>query len=287
MEPGVLIVPSGMLHRIVRLMVQIRPMVIAMALLPLAGCDMNLRPGSESLIEAMGGTYTPGEMAQMAINPYDANDRYMGTLSLANENFANEPPYIKLFEDNLNDPEPSVRAAAARGLANHGEPVHAALLVKTLNDPDKLVRLEAARGLQRLHESGAIDPLIRAMREPDPRNLKEPAEAEAYVRTEAAMALGQYPEKRVVQALIAGLDDSELAVNRASLDSLRILTGQDFGLDRGAWADWAARSTDPFAAQGIYTYPVFERDLRWFEHVPFVPKPRNEVAAPPAGLPRG
>src|SRR5262245_54601127 len=85
-------------------------------ILALGACDLNLRPGSESILEAFSTSYTPGQMAQMAINPYDANDRYLGTLGLANENFANEPPYIRLFQTNLNDVEPSVRAAAARGL---------------------------------------------------------------------------------------------------------------------------------------------------------------------------
>ena len=277
---------SGMLRRAVRS--HPRPILFAIiAVLPLIGCELNLKPGSETLIEAVSGSFTPEEMAQMAINPYAANDRYLGTLALANENFANEPVYVKLFEDNLKDPEASVRAAAVRGLANHGEPTHIALLVNALNDPDKLVRLEAARGLQRLHEASAVDPLIRAMHEPDPRAPKEPAEREATVRAEAALALGQYAEPRVLQALIAGLDDNELSVNSAALYSLRVLTGQDFGLDRAAWADWTLRTQEPFAAQGVYTYPVFNRDLFWFEYVPFVPKPRNEVAAPPAGMPRG
>ena len=256
-------------------------------LLVLGGCGLNLKPGSESLIEAMTTSMSPGEMAQAAINPYDANDRYLGTLGLANENFANEPVYLKLFEDNLKDPEASVRAAAVRGLAAHGEPSHVPLLVGCLNDKDKLVRQEAARGLQRLHNEAAVTPLLRAMKEPDASNPKDPAEAEASVRTEAALALGHYPESRVLDALIAGLDDNELAVNRAAHDSLMVLTGQDFGLDRAAWVDWLARTKEPFAARGVYTYPVFQRDLFWFEYIPFVPKPRNEVTGQPAGMPRG
>jgi hypothetical protein len=253
----------------------------------LAGCDLNLRPGSESIIEAVQGSMTPGEMAAAAINPYDANDRYLGTLGLANENFANEPVYIKLFEDNLNDPEASVRAAAVRGLAAHGEPSHVPLLVRCLSDRDKLVRLEAARGLQRLHDASAVAPLIRAMKEPDPSSPKESSESEPSIRVEAALALGHYPENRVLNALIAGLDDNELAVNRAAHQSLATLTGQDFGLDRAAWVDWQSRSKDPFAAEGVYTYPIFSRDLFWFEYIPFVPKPRNEVTGQPAGMPRG
>jgi hypothetical protein len=252
-----------------------------------AGCEMNLKPGAEGLLDAINSGPTPAELVQMAFNEWDASDRYLGTLGLANESFAGEPVYLALFRTNIADVEPAVRSAAARGLGNHGDTEHIPLLVKALADPDRLVRLEAARGLQRLHGGAAIDPLILAMRKPNPRFPNEPGESDPQVRTEAALALGQYDQSRVLQALIAGLDDSDLSVNNACLASLRTLTGQDLGLNTAAWVDWVGRTKEPFAGRSLYMYPVFQRDLRWFEYVPFVPKPRNETPAPPAGLPRG
>jgi hypothetical protein len=250
----------------------------------LAGCDLQLRPGAESIFEAFDGEVAPGELASMAIDPYDANNRYRGTLGLASAYFASEPVYLRLFEDNIRDPDPAVRTAAARGLANHGEPRHVPLLVEALRDRQAMVRLESARGLQRLHERSAVGPLIAAIREPVGRDSA--GEPEAEVRAEAADALGQYDEARVLHALVAALDDSDLSVNTAALRSLRTLTGQDFGVDRAAWAEWLTRAQDPFAGKQIYTYPVFNRALRVYEYIPFIPKPRNEVAAPPAGMPR-
>jgi hypothetical protein len=261
-------------------------LLMALAALFVAGCELNLKPGAESILEALDTSRSPAELAQMAIDKYDPNARYIGTLGLANEPFANEPVYIRLFTDNLKDPEPVVRAAAARGLGNHGQPEHALLLVETLKDPDKLVRLESARALQRLHNPGAITPLITATRAPDPRS-PQPSEADGSVRAEAAFALGQYAEVPVLQALVACLDDRELAVNNAALESLRTLTGQDLGLDRTMWAAWLKDNKDPFAARGMYRYPVFYRDLKWYEHIPFVPKPANEIPGAPAGMPRG
>lgn len=252
-----------------------------------AGCELNVKPGAESIFDAFSDSQTPGQLAAMAIDPYDPNARYIGTLGLANEAFANEPVYINLFIDNLSDSEPAVRAAAARGLGNHGEPKDVPLLLKTLRDPDKLVRLESARALQRLYNPVAVDGLVVAMHEPDAAKPREAFEADSFVRAEAATALGQYVEPRVVQALIAGLDDSELAVNQASLASLRVLTGQDLGLERSTWVDWLSKNEkDPFKARGMYTYPVFRRDYRWYEYLPYVPKPKNEVETPSAGLPR-
>jgi HEAT repeat protein len=253
--------------------------------LVLAGCEMNVRPGAKSIFEAMSDQYTPVELVAMAIDPYDANSRYIGTLGLANLPFANEPVYIRLFESNTADPDPAVRIAATRGLAMHGDPSHVPILVKALSDKDSLERLEAARGLQRLHNDVAIDPLLLAMREPDPRNPSLPAETEADVRTQAAHALGQYPERKVLQALIAGLDDSDLSVNRSSLASLRTLTGQDLGLDHSAWLEWLDKASDPFAGRSVYYYPVFQRDKKFYEYLPFFPPPPNERSGPPAGLP--
>jgi hypothetical protein len=260
----------------------------------LAGCGAELKPGAESIFEAFGGEISPGELAAMSIDPYDANNRYRGTLGLSYAYFANEPVYIALFEDNIDDPDPAVRMAATRGLSNHGEPRHVPLLLTALKDPSKMVRLEAARGLQRIHEPAAVSDLIVASREPVADRDRErrglppaPAEAEPDVRAEAADALGQYAELRVLHALVAALDDSDLAVNAAALRSLRTLTGQDFGVDRATWADWLSRTNAPFAGRQLYTYPTFKRDLRFYEYIPLVPKPINENPAPPAGLPRG
>lgn len=262
---------------------------LLLAALAGAGCErFEAARGTESILDvAISPGPSPAEYTRMAMDPYDPNARYVGTAALAGAYFANEPAYIALFEDNADDEDPSVRAAAMRGLANHGEPHHVPMLATGLADPDKLVRLEAARGMQRLHNPVAVTPLLDALREPD--SLRSPAlrgEPEAEVRAEAAAALGQYAESRVVEALIAALRDESLAVNRAALQSLRTLTGQDLGLDHAAWVDWRADATDLFAGRSLYTYPVFNRSKSWVEYLPFVPSPPNEVPAPPAGLPR-
>jgi hypothetical protein len=260
--------------------------LFALALLSsLAACDTGLRPGSESLLDGISAQPPPSELAAMALDPYDANRRAVGTLGLANQSFAREPIYIKLFVDNSSDADPVVRASAIRGLAIHGSPDHVPILVKALKDSDTQVRLEAARGLQRLHSSVAVDALLTAMREPDSREIAG-GESEPVVRAEAAGALAQYREPRVLQSLNAGLDDNDLAVNRACLASLRTLTGQDFALDRQAWLSWVKSTNTPFIAGSPYLYPVFTRTRRFYEYFPFVLPPPNEVQSTPTGLPR-
>lgn len=262
-------------------------LLILAAAWPLAGCNLELKPGAEGIFDAIKPSHpAPAVMAAQAMDEYDANNRYIGTRGLATQNYAGEPVYLRLFIDNIDDPDPAVRAAAARGLANHGEPEHAPLLTAALQDKNPNVRLEAARGLQRLYSETAITPLINAMQEPDLRRAGAPGERDAEVRAQAAHALGQYATAFVLEALIAALDDSNLAVNRNAWESLRTLTGQDFGLDRAAWTQWRSRTTEPFAARRIYTYPVFNRPYEWYEHLPLVPKPPNEVAGIPTGTPR-
>lgn len=242
------------------------------------GCELpELQPGATSVLDVFKDV-TPAQAAEWAIDPYDSDKRYRGTLLLANKPFAGEGVYIKLFTDNINDPDAGVRMASVRALGNHGGPEHAPLLLKALKDPDKMVRAEAARALQRVHNPIAVEPLIKALDEKD--------EPEAEVRAEVADALGQYPENRVVAALLSALAEPNLAINYATVDSLRTLTGQDFGFDRVAWREWVDKTKDPFLAGSAYVYPAFHRSKRWYEYIPFVPGPPNEAqGASPVGLP--
>lgn len=184
---------------------------------------------------------------------------------------------MELFRDNADDPDPGVRAASIRAIANHGSLEDVKYLVQGLKDIDKGVRVEAARGMQRVHSADAVQPLLEV--------LDAEKEPEDDVRLEAALALGQYAENRVLDGLIIAIADPNLAVNRNTLFSLRVLTGQDFGYDQKAWMLWTKNEAKPFAARGGYMYPAFSREKRWWEHLPFVSNPPNEPSSVPLGLP--
>lgn len=256
--------------------------IVLLAMCVTSGCEQvgRIRPGAESILDILAEPTTT-EAVALATDRYDADRRFQGTTLLASRPFAGEPLYIKLFVDNVRDDDASVRVAAVRALANHGDSSHAALLVEALQDDDALVRLEAARGLQRLHSADAISPLLRIIALDQGQVPVEPA---TEVRAEAAHALGQYADRSVLQPLIASLGDPQLAVNHHARASLATLTGQDFGFDQRAWLAWLEKTPDVFAAGRIYRYPAFSRSRRWFEYIPLMGTPPNEVSATPAGL---
>lgn len=239
-------------------------------------------PNNQDGLLSMFAPPSPQTAGAWATDRYDPDLRYRGTLLLGTASWGGEPLYLELYQQHAKDPEPNVRVAALRALGNHGGPEHAPIMIEALADPEERVRVEAARSLQRVYApESAVDPLIRIL-QPD-------RERSAQVRSAAATALGQYPENRVLQSLIAGLTDRSLAVNQACTDSLRILTGQDFGFDGPAWTRWAqAQGASAFAARGTYTYPVFNRPRKLHEVLlPFLPQPANEQTTVPAGTPIG
>lgn len=265
-------------HPAARRVRQVLPLACALSAPLIGACDsLDLQPGATSILEVFAEP-SAAQGAEWALDKYDADKRYRGTMLLANKPFAGEELYIKLFIDNAADPDAGVRTAAIRALGNHGGPEHVPVLVKALRDSDKLVRLEAARALQRVHNPAAVEPLMIA--------CNAEREPEAEIRAEAADALGQYADPRILGSLQSCLADSNLTVNYAGLRSLRTLTGQDFGMDRVAWRNWLEKSPDPFRARIAYVYPVFRRDRSFIEHIPFVPGPPNEPeGAGPAGMP--
>lgn len=234
---------------------------------------------SESVLAPFLKQLSPKQAAQWASDPYDADKRARGTAMLANAPFGGADAYLEMYRKYLTDESPAVRAVSARGLGMHGSPSDVPLIVPLLKDPEKMVRLDAVKALQRLHNPVAIGPLIEAL------DLKK--ESEIDVRADAASALGQYPDTKVLQALIATLSDDNLLVTHEAYESLKTLTGNDsLPDDRKAWVAWSAQAKAPFAGQREYKYPAFHRETVWTDYLPIVGGPvPNETSAAPAGMP--
>jgi hypothetical protein len=223
---------------------------------------------------------TPGEAARLAANLNDADARREGIVLLSNADFGGLEIYVALYREYASiDTDPLVRAEAVRALARHGTPEDALIVASNLAHEHLQVRWEAAKGLQRLHNPAVVADMLAVLRDP----AQDPD-----VRAALARGLGQYPEDRVFQALIAALDERELGVNLAALDSLRTLTGEDHGMDAPEWLRWYrqtfASGGDPFVGAGEFLFPTFTRDLTFFERMAFWSPVVFEQPAAPAGL---
>ena len=146
----------------------------------------------------------------------------------------------------------------------------------SLADDDAFqVRWEAAKALQRLHNAAVVPVLIATLRLDG---------EESDIRVSAAIALGQYPQDRVFQALVAAFDSPDLSINEAARRALETLTGTDHGLEPEPWLLWYKGVKDPFAFQQEYLYPTYHREETFLEKLAFWTKKTYEQPAPPAGL---
>ena len=219
---------------------------------------------------------TPKQAGQWAVDQYDAENQRRGTLLLANAPWGGTTVYTAMYrlyiEENT---DPLVRAAALEAIGRHGEASDAELVAKQLKDKSIQVRMAAARALQRLHDPKVTTVICS--------RLVDEGE-ESSVRVELAIALGQYASDDVFQALAATLDARELAVNMAALDSLHLLTGKDFGLDRPLWLSWYRSTKTPFKGQLQYLYPTFWRSKGFWDTITFWSPLVFEKPGVPAGM---
>ena len=243
----------------------------------LAGC-INDVDGLQGMLTPK----SPTQAAMEAMDPHDPDKRRMGTLDLANAPFGGSELYVKLYRERVRtEQDPIVLAVAIKALARHGSSEDALLIAPYLKSDQLHVRWEAAKGLQRLHNESVVGPLLVT--------LNNEEESQSDVRTEAALALGQYPQTRVFHGLVRALDAPELAVNLAALKSLESITGQDFGMDSSAWLSWyeaadGQAGEDPFENRVDYLYPTYTRDDSFLETLAFWYSRYEEKPASPAGL---
>ena len=238
---------------------------------------------------------SPGETAREAFNVYDADRRRNAVNLLSGATWGGEAPYLRTYRLLINDPDPTVRAAALRAIGRHGGIEDLPAILPYLTDRTAFVRWEAAMATQRLHHESAIDPLIKVLGEDE----------DADVRQAAANALAQYPQPKVFQALVGALNDDDYGVVEEAEHSLNLLTGQNLGQDGAAWLAWADGRQDLFAQQQTYFYPQFEKPITFGDRVKFwqqrpqiVPReprdtevaidtvaPQTQISAPPPAVP--
>ncbi len=249
-------------------------MLVAAAVLCAGGCDQitsDVGDASNSLFPP-----SPAEAGRWAVDDADPENQRRGVLLLGNSGFGGEPVYINLYRLYIEEnSDPVVKATAIQALARHGKADDAVLIAKQLESKVEQIRVAAAKALQRIHNPAIADQIWKKM-------INE--EEVPAVRVELAIALGQYPTRDVFEALCSALDDRELAVNLAAADSLRLITGADFGIDPALWRSWAEANAGALRQDVPYYYPTFERQLGFGDYMLFWMIPTFEQPGVPAGM---
>lgn len=245
---------------------------VLIATATLGGCDA-ISSDFQSLGDAM---FPPSgaEVGEWATNFNDPQTQQRGLVLLGTAPWAGTEQYLELYRTCIQGPwDPLVKAGAIKALGTHGDPADAFLVASELENDFAYVRKEAAKSLQRLHDPAVEDMLWqRLIVEEDPG-----------VQIELAIALGQYPSDAVFQALVLELEDRRLGVNLAAADSLRCLTGEDYGINSREWLAWYKITKKPFANEEIYIYPVYTRPLGFLDWINIF----NPTVWEKPGLPRG
>jgi HEAT repeat protein len=124
-----------------------------------------------------------------------------------------------------------LRAAAAYALAT--TPTHDALVTlvnATAKDPEPAVRASAVKALGKTGDTlMATTPIRDALDDPN-KNVRLAA-------TEGAGFL-KVKDARMLDRLVEFLLDPDYDLRRAATHALQEITGEQFGIDHGAWQDW-------------------------------------------------
>jgi hypothetical protein len=135
------------------------------------------------------------------------------------------------------EPDPLVREAVVRAIAEFRTPMAQAVLEAGLSDENVAVRKECCRALGRRAEAASVSSLANALR----------GDKNVDVRMAAADALGKIKSPEAIKALAVALDDRDPAMQYVGVQSLKAITGKDYGPDVQAWRQVAAGGTPPAA----------------------------------------
>ena len=134
------------------------------------------------------------------------------------------------------DPEPLVRSAALLAITTQDAAAALDIARRLRADADAMVRWDAVKVMAGANDATLIDPLVEVA-------AKDTSEE---VRREAVRALARYDDPRVIDILIARLNDESVSVAHAARASLtEIAGGIDLGMSPDAWRKWWENEKQP------------------------------------------
>ncbi len=128
------------------------------------------------------------------------------------------------------EPDPLVRQAVVTSIAAYKTPMAQQVLEAGLGDDSAAVRVACCRSLGKRAETASVASLANALR----------SDKDQEVRMAAADALGKINSPESIKALAVALDDRDPAMQYAGVQSLKSITGKDYGPDVKVWRQVAA-----------------------------------------------
>jgi hypothetical protein len=179
------------------------------------------------------GTTYKSFIKQARENP-DPNIRYIAYSKLGSrsvyEDSSQKDEAVKIMLAKLDEGrEPvAIRAAIIRSLGNLGDRRARAVVLKGISDTDNaVIRVEACRALGKVGLPEDATTLARIMTIDKLEDCRIAAiEAIGTLKTQ---------EPRIYQILLDGMDNEDPAIRYQCLQSLRAVTGKDFGIDPAVW----------------------------------------------------
>lgn len=135
------------------------------------------------------------------------------------------------------EPDPLVRQAVVQAIAEYRTPMAQQVLEAGLSDDDAAVRITCCRALGKRAEAASVNSLANVVR----------GDKEIDVRLAATEALGKIRSPETVKALAPALEDRDPAMQYVGVQSMKAVTGKDYGPDVQAWRQVAAGNPPPAA----------------------------------------
>jgi len=183
------------------------------------------KQGAAALEEVKKGGPAMRELVRKALACSRREIRIQAALVLGSLKDTGKETVAALCDAVLLDPDPDVRAMAAKAFVSIKAPGAVSALIRSLKeDPFEEARANAAWALGNIGSPGAIEPLRAALQDED-----------TWVRLRATSALKKMKAKAAVPDLIERLGDKSPMVRERAREALKDITGKDLGPDPDAW----------------------------------------------------
>ena len=150
------------------------------------------------------------------------------------------------------EPDPLVRLAVVETVTEFKTPMAQQVLEAGLSDEDRTVRVACCKALGTRGDATSIPKLAATVR----------TDKDMDVRLAATAALGKFKSPEAIQAISVALDDRDPAMQYVAVQSMKGVTGKDYGPNVEAWRQVARGETPapqpaPSIAERFKSYSPF------------------------------